>query len=279
MFADSSLAARIDGAEMRLSMSLADTVARRNAAARVLVSPIAGGYAVFAGQGGPANKAIGIGFGAAIDEAALEVIESAWRDRGEPMRFELSTLADPSLAPLLTARGYHLTGFENVSGRMIRDDDVAPPLPPGVTIEEVPADDYREWMDVTLDAFLAPDGSAPNEDQYPRELLEAIMVDFVATPGFTRYLLRVDGVPAGEATMRLDAGLAQLCGAATLPAFRRRGIQSLLYRWRLAAARAVGCDLAVVTTQPGSKSQANAIRQGFSVLYTRAILVKPLPGQ
>ena len=76
--------------------------------------------------------------------------------------------------------------------------------------------------------------------------------------------------------MRIDDGVAQLCGAATLPAFRRRGIQSLLFRWRLAIARAAGCDLAVVTTQPGSKSQANAIGQGFSLLYTRAILIKPI---
>ena len=261
---------------MRLSMSLADTLDRRSPASRVLVSPIAGGHAVFAGVGGPANKAIGVGFGAAIDAPALDGIETAWRERGEPMRFELSTLADPSLAPLLTARGYRLTGFENVSGRALGDDDGAPALPAGVTIEDVAADDYREWMAVTLDAFLSPDGSAPNEEHYPRHLLETVMTDFVATPGFTRYLLRVDGAPAGEATLRLDDGIAQLCGAATLPAFRRRGIQSLLFRWRLAVARAAACDLAVVTTQPGSKSQANAIRQGFSVLYARAILIKPL---
>jgi GNAT superfamily N-acetyltransferase len=274
MFADSSLAARIDRAEMRLSMSIAETVARRDPSARVLVSPIAGGHAVFAGPGGPANKAIGIGFGAAIDEAALEAIEQQWRERGEPMRFELSTLADASLAPLLTARGYRLTGFENVSGRAIGEADTVTSLPAGVTIEDVPADDYREWLDTTLDAFGAPDGSAPNEEQYPRELLQAVMADFVATPGFTRYLLRVDGMPAGEATMRLDDGMAQLCGAATLPAFRRRGIQSMLFRWRIALARDAGCDLAVVTTQPGSKSQANAIRQGFSLLYSRVVLIK-----
>lgn len=274
MFADSSLAARIDRAEMRLSMSIAETVARRDPSAGVLVSPIAGGHAVFAGPGGPANKAIGIGYGAGIDEAALEAIEQQWRQRGEPMRFELSTLADASLAPLLTNRGYRITGFENVSGRAIGVADTVPPLPAGVTIEDVPADDYREWLDVTLDAFGAPDGSAPNEEQYPRELLEGVMADFVATPGFARYLLRVDGTPAGEATMRLDDGIAQLCGAATLPAFRRRGIQSLLFRWRLALARDAGCDLAVVTTQPGSKSQANAIRQGFSLLYSRVVLIK-----
>jgi GNAT superfamily N-acetyltransferase len=276
MFCPSSLAARIDHAEMRLSMSLAGAVAQRRPDARVLVSPIAGGAAVFAGPGGPANKAIGVGFGAPIDETVLDAIEDEWRDRGEPMRFELATLADPSLAPLLTARGYRLTGFENVSGRPIGAADAVPELPAGVTIDAVPAGDAAEWMRVTLDGFAVPDGSAPNEEHYPRELLEGVLADFAATPGFSRYLLSVGGVPAGEATMRLDDGLAQLCGATTLPAFRRRGIQSTLVAWRLAAARAAGCDLAVVTTQPGSKSQANANRQGFALLYSRAILIKPL---
>jgi hypothetical protein len=32
--------------------------------------------------------------------------------------------------------------------------------------------------------------------------------------------------------------------------------------------------IAVVTTQPGSKSQQNVQRQGFDLLYTRAVLVK-----
>ena len=75
MFASHALATRIDRAEMRLSMSIAETVAARTPSARALVSPIAGGQAVFAGAGSPANKAIGIGFGATIDEAALDAIE------------------------------------------------------------------------------------------------------------------------------------------------------------------------------------------------------------
>ena len=82
---------------------------------------------------------------------------------------------------------------------------------------------------------------------------------------------------AGFASMRLDDGLAQLCGAATLPAFRRRGIQTAFLHRRLADAAAEGCDLALVTTQPGSKSQQNSEQQGFALLYSRAVLVKPPP--
>ncbi|MBK5297616.1 MAG: GNAT family N-acetyltransferase [Vicinamibacteria bacterium] len=275
MFCPPALAARIDRAEMRLSLSIAETVASRTPGARVLVSPIAGGHAIFAGTGSPANKAIGIGFGAAIDEAALEAIEHAWADRGQPVRFELSTLADPSLVPTLTARGYRLTGFENVLARAVTVDDRAPDVN-GMSIRVLPQDQWRPWMNVALDGFATPDGSAPGEESFPREALEGMFADFASTPGFQRYLLHVEGEPAGAASLRIDDGLAQLCGAATLPQFRRRGIQAALLRWRLADAREAGCALAVVTTQPGSKSQANAMRQGFALLYTRAVLVKPL---
>jgi hypothetical protein len=43
---------------------------------------------------------------------------------------------------------------------------------------------------------------------------------------------------------------------------------------RLADALAAGCELALVTTAPGSKSQENSGRQGFALLYSRALLVK-----
>lgn len=275
MFCPPSLAARIDRAEMRLSMSVAQTIAARTPTARALIVPVAGGHAVFGSGGSPVNKAIGVGFGSEIDAAALEAVEDAWRDRGEPMRFELSTLADPSLAPALTARGYRLTGFENVLGRPIGSAERAA-VPDGMRIAELAQDDWRIWLDVALDGFGAPDGSAPGEEVYPREVIEGIFGDVAATPGFRRYLLEVGGAPAGAASLRLDDGIAQLCGAATRAAFRRRGIQGALLRHRLADAHAAGCDLAVVTVQPGSRSQANAMRAGFALLYARAILVKPV---
>jgi hypothetical protein len=51
-------------------------------------------------------------------------------------------------------------------------------------------------------------------------------------------------------------------------------VQTALLSVRLADAARAGCDLAVVTTQPGSKSQQNVQRRGFHLLYTRAVLVK-----
>jgi GNAT superfamily N-acetyltransferase len=81
-------------------------------------------------------------------------------------------------------------------------------------------------------------------------------------------------VLAGGADFRITDGIAQLAGAATAPAHRRHGVQSALVAARLADAHAAGCDVAVIITQPGSKSQENAQRRGFDLLYTRATLVK-----
>ncbi len=83
----------------------------------------------------------------------------------------------------------------------------------------------------------------------------------------------------GGAVSTSHDGIALLCGASTLPAHRRRGVQAALLHARLAHARAAGCELAVVTTQPGSKSQQNVQRLGFELIYSRAILVHEPKGE
>jgi ribosomal protein S18 acetylase RimI-like enzyme len=117
----------------------------------------------------------------------------------------------------------------------------------------------------------------PSHEAFPREALVRAMDDMAGVEGLTRYAACIEGQLVAGASMRCSDGVAQLCGSATLPAWRRRGIQNALLARRLADAARAGCDLAVVTTQPGSKSQQNAQRQGFALLYTRAHLVKPAP--
>lgn len=273
MFADVALARQIDGAEARLCVSVAEGVSRRQPDAGADVSPLAGGLAVFAGSGSPTNKAIGIGLDEPLDLAALAAIEERWRARGEAMRVELSSLALPSVGQALTARGYQLMGFENVLGRSLAEVEHLVTAPP-VTLELLAPEDTRLWIDVTVEGFAVPDERPAQTESYPRDVLEGIFLDFARAHGFRRYLARVNGEPAGAASLRLDGPVAQLCGAATLAAHRRRGVQAALLQRRLTDAGAHGCTLATVTTQPGSKSQANAQRRGFHVLYTRALLVR-----
>src|SRR6185312_1437053 len=134
------------------------------------------------------------------------------------------------------------------------------------------------WLDVVAEGSVNPDTQGvPWHEEFPREVIIAAERDG-AEAGTERYAALRDGVIAGGATMRMAEGVAQLTGAATAPAHRRRGIQTALLAARLADAAEAGCDVAVVTTQPGSKSQQNAQRQGFDLLYTRAVLVRQ-PGE
>jgi ribosomal protein S18 acetylase RimI-like enzyme len=275
LFGSPALAGRIDRAEARLCAEFADLVARRYPERRVLTVPLAGGLAVYAGPGAPMNKVIGIGLGQALTEDALARVEAEWAARGEPVRVELSTLDDGAIARMLTSRGYRLLGFENQLAIALDATGSPPDSLPVPSIERLaPEAEVDTWIGVTVEGFAHPDeGPLPTESPQ-HDALQGIFRDLARLNGLVRYLARVDGVPAGAASMRIDERLAQLAGAATPPRFRRRGIQTALTLRRLADARAEGCDLAVVTTQPGSKSQENAQKRGFELLYARAVLVK-----
>ena len=260
LLAGPSLAHRIEAAEQRLSVSLAAAASRAGTDAFAL--PLAGGAAVFAGAGSPFNKVIGLGFAGPLEPADLAEIEAAYVARHAPIQVELSTLAEPSIAPLLTGRGYALVGFEDVLGRALAPTDAAPPAGP---VEVAPTDDDPAWVRTVCAGFGAPDlgpEGGNTHESFSQEALERVFGHLLAAPGFRRYLARIDD------------GVAQLCGASTLPALRRRGVQTALLRARLADAARTGCDVATMTTAPGSKSQHNARRQGFELLYTRAILVR-----
>jgi GNAT superfamily N-acetyltransferase len=279
MFADVDLARRLELAEARLTADIGRAVRHGGRAADVLVHELTEGVAVFAGPGSPANKLIGAGFGGPIDETALAAIEQAFVRRQTPLHVEISTLAHRENFELLTRRGYRLAGFENVLGLPLSRPAGEEPgriSRTAVHIDAIAEEEGAAWLDAVTAGFLhadGPVGGAPIES-FPREALETIFLDLAATARFRRYLARVGGQVAGGASMRLEAGVAQLCGAATLPAWRRRGVQAALLARRLADAADAACDVAVVTTQPGTQSQRNAQRQGFAVLYARAVLIR-----
>lgn len=157
---------------------------------------------------------------------------------------------------------------------MILDREVERVTPRGIEVRRSGEDELDAWLDVVADGFAHPDTQGvPSHEDFPRDALARAERDF-ASAGVVRYLALRDVVPAGGASLRIADGVAQLAGSATAPAHRRRGMQSALLAVRLTDALAAGCDIAVVTTQPGSKSQQNVQRRGFHLLYTRAVLVK-----
>jgi GNAT superfamily N-acetyltransferase len=274
LFCDTALAGRIERAEAQLIAEASEAARRRRAGARGIVIPIAGGVASFAEEGSPFNKVAGLGFGGVPDAAALGEIERAFAARGAPVQVELASLADPEIGALLTGRGYRLVSFENVLGRALAGE-LGRVLPTGIAVRRSGDDELETWLGVVVDAGLHPDTEGlPSHEEFPPEALAGAERDLVTAAGVIRYAALRDGIIAGGASFRPAEGIAQFTGAATAPAHRRRGVQTALLSARLADAAAAGCDIAVVTTQPGSKSQQNVQRRGFDLLYTRAVLVK-----
>jgi GNAT superfamily N-acetyltransferase len=272
LFCDTALAARIERAEVDLISTVGRAAAARSGVPG-FVTPLAGGAAVFAGADSPYSKVVGLGFGGVPTPDELAGIEGAYAAHGAPTAVELAHLGDPDLAALLSDRGYRLEGFENVLGLDLTAAG-EPAAPEGIAVRRSGDDEFEAWVQVVVEASVHPDvEGVPWHDDFPAEAVDAAQRASAAA-GLTRYAAFRDDVLAGGAELCIVDGVAQFAGAGTAPAHRRHGVQSALLTARIADARAAGCDVAVIVTQPGSRSHQNAQRRGFDLLYTRATLVR-----
>ena len=137
------------------------------------------------------------------------------------------------------------------------------PVPTGVEVAEATAADMPEFARIHLDGHEVPDDD--------RAAAEAAVQRWYGRPGWHLYLARVDGVAAASAALTMDAGLAYLANAATLPGLRRRGCQAALLARRAADAAAAGCDTVASLAEFGSSSQRNLERAGLRVAFTQAV--------
>jgi GNAT superfamily N-acetyltransferase len=103
-----------------------------------------------------------------------------------------------------------------------------------------------------------------------------VMAGFFHRADACCFLAFVGREVAGGAVVSANNAVGGLFGASTLPAFRRRGVQTALLAERLGWARGCDCNVAVSIALPGSISQRNIERFGFRVAYTRTKLVREL---
>jgi GNAT superfamily N-acetyltransferase len=279
LFATTTLAARLERAECETVLDFALQARSRGRA--VIIEYVGGGVAVYGGPGQPFNKVAGLGFDGPLSDDAIAKVEAAFDAVNAEIRVELATLADPRVATMLARRGYVLIGYENVLGLALTPErvvefDAAVADSQEIAVARAEAKELRLWRDTVIAGFAhrdAFDGPPPTES-FDRASLERVFEDSSTTPGMALYLARRGGEIAGGGSVRISKGLAQMSGASTLPAHRRRGVQSTLLRARLSDAARAGCDLAITCTEPASKSQENMQRAGFELLYARAVLVR-----
>jgi len=270
VFADHPFAVRVE--------ALAATGMRRLAEATLSLYPdldamwtqVGGGVAAYLGEGSPVNGTAGFGMPGEVTAADVEALERFFAARGERPLASVCPMAHPSVARLLGARGWTIGAFENVLARTLDSDLVLPEPDAHIEIRVARTPDELElWALMVANGFSAPYDPTPAEMRLGRAA--TAREDSAFLIGY------IDGAPAGTGELQLEDGVGWLSADTTLPQFRGRGVQRSLQRARLALAFDAGCDIAVSESMPGSGSQRNMERLGFSVAYTRVDALGPNP--
>jgi GNAT superfamily N-acetyltransferase len=151
------------------------------------------------------------------------------------------------------ARGYAWMKFE-------RGPDPAPGVESALRVED--AADPGLFMATLAEGFGAPAEEAADGPT---------LADY---PGWHTFLAWEGDEPAAAAGLFVDGGVAWFGGAATRPAFRRRGAQTALLAARIERARAAGARRLCTETgervpERAEQSYRNILRAGFREAYLR----------
>jgi GNAT superfamily N-acetyltransferase len=265
MFADIDLARRLEAAEAAKYAAYA----RARPCVMPEINPsalaVAGGVAVYAGDGSPYSRAVALGLQGPVTAAEFDQVEAFFANHRVAPQISLCPLADPSLVELIGRAGYRIEMFMQTWVRPISPAEDFH-LPAGIIVCPIAYDEAELWARVAFKGGLDSDDAEPSRSSV-----------IAAYPYMARtacYLAWIDGEAAAAGTVSIHDGLAELFGASTRTPFRNRGAQMALLASRLAEAQRQGCNLATVHTEPGSASQRNVERLGFRLAYTKVHLVK-----
>jgi hypothetical protein len=266
LFADLTLARRLEAMEAAACVDTSRSVARLHPEIATATEAIAGGWAVFTGAGSPISEARGLGMRGPVTADDMERLETFYHSRGDAVRIEVCPLADASLHQQLAQRGYRLLEFSNMLARPLEGDAATPPVRQGVSTRPAASDEGSVWANLVAHCFA-------EHVPVTQELLDVMSCWTQSSIG-TCFFGLLDGELAGGATVAMQEGVALLGGAGTDLRLRNRGVQQALIEARLAHAARAGCDVAMTVTLPGSGSQRNCERHGFQVVYSRTKFLK-----
>ena len=259
-FSDLALSKRLERAEGFACAQHAEARRRMFPAIGAAWIECGGAFAVFDGVDSPCMQTFGLGLFEELTSDTLDKIEAFFNDRGAPVFHEVSPFAGVAALDLLCSRGYWPIELSSILYQPITEP--APITANNLTVRVSKPEEARLWSEITTK------GWAQDHPELANLLMELGAV--TATREHTVcFLAEIDGQPGAAGALCLHQLVAQFAGAATVPEFRRRGLQSALLQERMRYAFNHNCDLAMTAAMPGSDSQRNAERAGFSIAYTR----------
>jgi GNAT superfamily N-acetyltransferase len=231
--------------------------------------PLGGGHIIFVAKDAPVGRAHGLGFSGKVMPEDIEKIEQFYFQRGAAAQVDVCPYADPSLFELLNQRGFQVAEFNQTLARWIGPEERFGAALDGIEIRQVRPGEALAWAALLSRIFFGDQAAQFQE----------LFTPWAATDNPMCLVALVNGeMVAGAGGMIVpEHKMAAFFGAATLPQYRKRGIQAAFMQERLRLAQHSGCDLAVTLTMPGTTSQRNVERAGFRVAYTKVVVSKALP--
>lgn len=257
MLSTQELHERIAACEIAGIRAAVATVRRLYPAIDAQAVEIAGGLAAFTGADSPLSQVYGAGIEGGVSAQDVGAITAFFTSRAATPRVYVSPLGDPSFPRRLAAAGYAPCEYENV----LASQNLAAHAARDARIRV--AGDREAWARASAMAFTDRDDVGDADAAVARVL--------AFSPGVRAIEGLENGTIAATAAMDLKGDWAGLFAGATLREHRGRGWQRTLIRDRLARAVESGARFARGHAKPGSTSERNFLRCGFTVLYTRTL--------
>lgn len=268
LFIDGKLARRLERTEGAVGSSFIAVRQRLSPGTRAVWKELAGTYLIFDGVGSPFTQTFGLGLMGPVTPRALAEIEAFFTERGAQTMHEVSPLAGVELLRDLVARGYQPVELSTV---LVQELEPPPSSPPPTELR------VRPYEDRDRDAWIEASVQGWSEEPGHAGVIRSIAESAIENRAMASFVVERGDEMIATASLGIHEGVALLAGASTVPSGRGLGAQGLLLSVRLEEARRRGCDAAMMVTTPGSTSQRNAERRGFSVAYTRTKWQLPLP--
>jgi GNAT superfamily N-acetyltransferase len=202
------------------------------------------------------NGVFGLGAG---HEAHIEPLLAWYREHGVAPRFEMVPgVATIELCRELARLGCFQSDFHC---SLFCEPDVAMADNELLAIERVTRTGLDEFLDTYAAAWNIPDAAG----------FKANTRGWINEPGWSLYLGRIKGKAAATGILYVKDKAGYCADAATVPAFRGRGLQTALLHRRIADASAAGVDFICSGADFLSASHRNMERAGMRLQFVRAV--------
>jgi GNAT superfamily N-acetyltransferase len=260
-FSDLALAKRLERAEGHACAQYAEARRRLFPASGAEWMECGGAYAVFDQVESPVTQTFGLGIFEDLTPAALDAIESFFKQRGAPVLHEICPFAGVAALDLLCRRHYRPVELSNVLCQPIAQPGSEQPSS-AAKARSIGPEEAHLWTEISTRGWT-------HEHPELHDFLLQVGAISSARADSVCFLAELDGKAGAAAVLCIQGGVALFAGAATVPELRHRGLQTALLHERMRYAFTHGCDLVMLVAEPGSDSHRNAERNGFRVAYTR----------